>query len=80
LAALLDLATPDSLGSPEMLAAYHRRRWSDVRLRLAGVDMLNRASMIGAQPLRDVRAATLNALYSAAPVRKTLMQLGMGMR
>jgi len=36
--------------------------------------------MMHAQPLRDARAMTLNAIYSLAPVRKTLMQLGLGSR
>jgi 2-octaprenyl-6-methoxyphenol hydroxylase len=82
LRALLDLAlaTPEGLGDAAMLDAYHRRRWPEVRARLAGVDLLNRASMAGARPLRDARAAALNALYGVAPVRRGLMQLGMGMR
>jgi 2-octaprenyl-6-methoxyphenol hydroxylase len=45
-----------------------------------GIDMLNRASQIGAQPLRDLRASTLDALYSIAPVRRTLMRAGIGIR
>ncbi len=77
---LLDLAGPETLGSAAMLDAYHRRRWLEVQLRIAGVDLLNRASMIGAQPLRDARAAALGLLYGVAPVRRGLMQLGMGMR
>jgi 2-octaprenyl-6-methoxyphenol hydroxylase len=80
LTALIDLANPDTLGDPAPLAAYARRRLPDIRLRLAGVDLHNRASMIDAQPLRDARAAALNTLYSLAPVRKGLMQLGIGMR
>lgn len=80
LAALIDLAKPETLGEAAPLAAYHRRRWPEVRLRLAGVDALNRASMIAPRPLRDLRAATLHALYSLAPVRRGLMQLGIGMR
>ncbi|MFN3955526.1 MAG: UbiH/UbiF family hydroxylase [Pararhodobacter sp.] len=80
LGALLALATPDTLGSPEMLEAYHRRRWPEVKLRLSGVDLLNRASMVAAQPLRDARAATLKTLYALKPVRLGLMQLGVGMR
>lgn len=80
LTALIDLANPETLGEPGPLEAYQRRRWPEVALRLAGVDALNRASMIEARPLRDARAATLNALYSLAPVRKGLMQLGIGMR
>jgi len=80
LGCLLDLARPETLGTAAMLDAYHRRRWPEVRLRLAGIDMLNRASMLSAQPLRDARAGALQALYSLTPVRKGLMQLGIGMR
>ncbi|MCC5986734.1 MAG: UbiH/UbiF family hydroxylase [Pararhodobacter sp.] len=80
LKALIDLARPETLGSAEMLLAYHRRRWPEVRLRLAGVDMLNRASMVASRPLRDARATALNALYSMRPVRHGLMRLGIGMR
>ena len=70
---------PEDLGSPAMLERYHRRRHPDVRMRVTGIDMLNRASMAGAQPLRDLRAAGLNALYGVAPVRRGLMRLGLGM-
>ena len=80
LGTLLELAEGHELGSTAMLDAYHQRRWPEVKLRLSGVDMLNRASMVGAQPLRDLRAATLKTLYSLAPVRRGLMQLGIGMR
>lgn len=79
---LLDLATaaPDDLGSARMLDSYHRKRHWEVQARVTGIDALNRASMMGAQPLRDLRANALNALYSAAPVRKTLMRAGLGLR
>lgn len=80
LGALIEFATPETLGSRAMLEAYHRRRYPDVALRVAGVGLLNRASMIEAQPLRDMRATLLNALYSTAPVRRAIMQLGIGMR
>jgi len=79
LAALLDLATPETLGSPRMLAQYERRRHADIRMRVFGIDLLNRASMAGSRPLRDLRATGLNALYGVAPVRRGLMRLGMGM-
>lgn len=79
---LRDLATasPDQLGSRAMLDTYHRRRHAEVRIRAAGIDALNRASQMSAQPLRDLRAAGLSALYGAAPVRKMLMQMGLGAR
>ncbi|MCA1336812.1 UbiH/UbiF family hydroxylase [Pseudooceanicola marinus] len=74
----LILAAPDRLGDAQMMEAYHRARHREVQIRAAGIDALNRASQISAQPLRDLRAAGLNALYSAAPVRKVLMQMGLG--
>ena len=79
---LLDLAqaNPADLGSDAMLATYARRRGLDVKLRIAGVDLLNRASMIDSQPLRDLRAGALNALYSVAPLRRLMMKAGLGMR
>ncbi|SEM95869.1 2-octaprenyl-6-methoxyphenol hydroxylase [Gemmobacter aquatilis] len=82
LTALLDLAQadPEGLGGAKMLAAYHRKRHGDVQARVLGIDLLNRASMLGAQPLRDLRAGALNALYSVAPVRRTLMRAGIGVR
>ena len=79
---LLDLAqaAPDDIGSAAMLDTYHRKRHLEVQARVTGIDALNRASMMGAQPMRDLRATLLNALYSASPVRKTLMKAGLGVR
>lgn len=82
LTALLDLAESHRAdpGTAAVLDAYHRARHLDVQTRVMGIDLLNRASQIGAQPLRDLRAATLDAMYSIAPVRKTLMRAGIGVR
>jgi 2-octaprenyl-6-methoxyphenol hydroxylase len=82
LTVLLDLAQADraALGDAKMLDSYHRRRHLEVQARVTGIDALNRASMMGAQGLRDLRASALNALYSVAPVRKTLMRAGLGLR
>lgn len=82
LSCLLDLARtdPGQIGSAPMLDQYHRARHWEVQARIRGIDMLNRASMIGAQGLRDLRASALNALYSVPPVRKTLMRAGLGLR
>lgn len=79
---LLELAEADraALGDAKMLETYHRRRHLEVQARVTGIDALNRASMMGAQGLRDLRATALNALYSVAPVRKTLMRAGLGLR
>ena len=76
----LAVARPEGLGDRVMLDAYEKRRHPEVRLRAAGIDALNRASQISSQPLRDLRAAGLSALYGAAPVRKLLMQMGLGAR
>jgi len=77
---LLDLAetTPDRLGDRAMLHRYHRARHLEVRARVAGIDALNRASMVDAQGLRDMRMRALNAFYAVAPVRRTLMRAGLG--
>ena len=63
-----------------MLGAYHKARHNEIELRVKGIDLLNRASMIETRPLRDARAMGLNALYSLPSVRKTLMQMGLGVR
>lgn len=67
-----------AMGTPEMLAAYERRRLPEIRRRLQGVSLLNRASMAEAPALRDARAAGLRAIHAIAPLRKTLMRLGLG--
>lgn len=80
LAALLALAHDyrDDPGQPAVTDAYHRQRHLDVQARVAGIDLLNRASMAGAPVLRDLRAKALDALYSARPVRQMLMRAGLG--
>jgi 2-octaprenyl-6-methoxyphenol hydroxylase len=82
LQSLLDLAQarPEGLGDAQMLEAYHRARIADVSLRVQGISLLNRVSMAGAQPLRDARAMGLDALYALGPVRRMLMQMGLGTR
>lgn len=82
LSVLRDLARQAGadLGNRKMLDAYHQKRITDIRARVAGITLLNRTSMLSAQPLRDIRAKGLDALYTLKPVRKTLMQLGLGAR
>ena len=82
LAVLLDLAkaAPDRLGNAQMLATYQKQRHAEVALRVRGIDVLNRASMAQSPLLRNARAAGLQALYGMAPVRKMLMQMGLGAR
>ncbi len=82
LSVLRDLArqADGDIGNRRMLDAYHQKRIVDIRARVAGITLLNRTSMLSAQPLRDIRAKGLEALYALKPVRKTLMQLGLGAR
>ena len=82
LACLLDLAeaSPQDLGDARMLDTYNRKRAADVRMRVTGIDALNRASIAGAQPLRDLRAMGIGALHALPPVRHTLMRMGLGLR
>ena len=80
IATLLDLAiaTPGTLGDVTMLDAYQSARHRDIQTRVIGIDALNRASMLAAPALRDLRGAALNALYAVTPLRKTLMRKGLG--
>jgi 2-octaprenyl-6-methoxyphenol hydroxylase len=79
---LRDLArlAGDEIGNRKMLDSYHQKRIADIRARVAGITLLNRTSMLSTQPLRDLRAKGLDALYTLSPVRKTLMQIGLGAR
>jgi 2-octaprenyl-6-methoxyphenol hydroxylase len=74
LTCLLDLALQhrDDPGLPGVTEAYHRRRHWEVQARVTGIDLLNRASIAGAQPLRDLRSQALDLLYSAKPVHGAL--------
>ncbi|MEM8555740.1 MAG: FAD-dependent monooxygenase, partial [Pseudomonadota bacterium] len=82
LGALLDLMGDDAskLGDASLLKRYDRMRRPEVTARVLGVDMLNRFSMVEAQPLRDLRRTGLQALYGLAPVRRLAMHAGLGAR
>ncbi|WP_106743887.1 UbiH/UbiF family hydroxylase [Yoonia maritima] len=80
LASLLELAqaNPTELGDRQMLDAYARARHPDIKLRIAGIDALNRASISGGALAQDLRAKGLQMLYGLTPVRRKLMELGLG--
>ena len=67
-------------GAPAVLAAYHRARWPEMAARVAGIDALNRTAMLASPPLRDLRRMGLKAIHDLAPLRRGVMQLGMGAR
>ena len=70
----------DDIGGRRMLDAYERARRPDIAMRVGGIAMLNRMSQAEYPGMRDLRALGLEALYDLAPVRRTLMQLGLGTR
>ncbi|MBB5222438.1 2-octaprenyl-6-methoxyphenol hydroxylase [Amaricoccus macauensis] len=79
LATLLELAaTADDIGAPDLLDRYNRQRHRDIRLRIAGIDALNRAAMAEARPLRDLRRLGLATLHGLPPLRHVAMRLGLG--
>jgi len=79
---LLNLAQTHSadLGSEAMLDAYQKARHGDIKLRVRGIDALNRASIAGGPLTHGLRGLGLKALHDVAPVRKGLMSLGLGAR
>lgn len=82
IACLRDLArtAPDQLGAKKMLDAYARKRLPDIRLRSTGIMALNRASMAGASWAQNLRASGMKALHDVRPIRRALMELGLGAR
>lgn len=80
LACLLDLLrTQEDPGCRALTDAYHQSRHREIQARVTGIDLLNRASMVAAPGLRDLRARLLDGLYAARPVREALMRAGLGL-
>jgi 2-octaprenyl-6-methoxyphenol hydroxylase len=67
-------------GDPRLLNTYAARAMPHMLSRVAGVDVLNRAALAQAQPLRDLRRAGLAVLNRIAPLRDLAVRTGMGMR
>ncbi|MEM9012511.1 MAG: FAD-dependent monooxygenase [Pseudomonadota bacterium] len=83
IAALLDLVIAartagQDIGAPDLLTRYARQRAPDVAMRAVGIDMLNRAAMAEAQPIRDLRNVGLGLLHGATPLRHLAMRTGLG--
>ena len=78
---LLELfADAPDIGSQALLDRYHRKRWPDIKARVTGVDILNRAAMAESPSLRDLRMKGLTSLHGIKPLRKAAMQAGLGNR
>jgi len=82
LSCLLELACTnrEALGQTAMLDAYETARYKDVKLRMYGIDMLNRTSMTDTPILQDFRRFGVQALHDIKPIRTGLMQMGLGAR
>jgi 2-octaprenyl-6-methoxyphenol hydroxylase len=83
IAALIDLCVDArdagrDFGAPEVLARYHRVRHGDILMRVAGIDVLNRAAMAEAPSVRDLRRTGLRLLHRLGPLRRSAMTLGLG--
>ena len=80
--ALLELAeaAPDSLGEDSMLAAYARARERDIAARATVIDLFNRICRSGEAPIQALRRTGLKLVHDVAPVRKAVMQAGLGAR
>ncbi len=79
LACLLDLVTgKNDPGATELLDAYARKRHADIKLRVSGVDALNRASIGGLPLVHDLRRLGIKALHDLEPIRRQAMLLGLG--
>lgn len=73
-------AAPDELGSRENLARYNQKRHADIVLRSAGITLLNRTSQTGQPVLQALRKQGVQMFHDVAPIRKTLMRMGLGAR
>ena len=77
---LLDLVqkNPTDVGDRSVLDAYQKNRTRAIRLRVGGIDVLNRFSMSIAQPLRDLRATGLSFVHDIKPMRQAVMRVMLG--
>lgn len=78
IATLRDLARTHPVGSEAMLDAYARARRAAVATRMAGIDLLNRTSIVGLAPVQALRGIGIGMLHDVAPLRRAVMRLGLG--
>lgn len=78
--ALRDIAAlSNDIGAPDVLEKYHQKRINDVRMRVNGISLLNQASLGTLPSLKKLRPFGIKTIHAAAPVRKGLMKLGLGL-
>jgi 2-octaprenyl-6-methoxyphenol hydroxylase len=67
------------IGAPDVLAAYGRARAADVSIRTLSIDLLNRSLLTDLLPMEVLRGLGAHALASFGPLRRLVMQAGMGL-
>jgi 2-octaprenyl-6-methoxyphenol hydroxylase len=65
-------------GSPSIMQAYDQVRRSDIVPRQAVIGLMNRSLLAGLLPVDGARAVSLAALNTFGPLRRAVMQLGLG--
>ena len=78
---LRDLITADNLGdigSDQVLERYEKERLLKMKARVSGIDALNRASMAGSKPAKDLRASLLSVLDRTPYLRTSAIKAGLG--
>ncbi len=75
---LQELSSAHGLGEAAGLDAYDTARRREARLRVTGIDLLNRTSMSNLEAVKYLRGLGIGILHDTVPIRKTLMALGMG--
>ena len=65
-------------GEQSILSRYQRKILPRTMARIAGVDLLNRAALAQAQPLRDLRRVGLTMLSRFGPLKDLATRAGMG--
>ena len=73
-----DVDARDQIGSDHILDAYQRKRWPDMRIRVQGIDALNRASIATSAPLRNTRASLLALLGQTSALKRAAIGAGLG--
>ena len=76
----LAYATPDALGSAEQLDRYERARTHDIALRIRVIDGFNRLCRSGSPVMGRLRSTGLKLVHDITPIRKSVMNAGIGRR
>ncbi|MEM6943480.1 MAG: FAD-dependent oxidoreductase [Pseudomonadota bacterium] len=71
-------AAGEDIGSDALLQRYSRRRMPEVTARVLGVDVLNRFVQSHFAPVQFIRRLGLGATTGVPPLKRAVMQIGMG--